>query len=55
MVALSGGQTRVRGALTTTGGVETLPLLGQLPGSWGGGLDRWHPLVGAAAIPVSDC
>ena len=38
----AGGQTRVRGVLATSGG-ETLLLLGLLPGSWSGGLDRWFP------------
>ena len=43
------GVTQVRsgeregGALATADGDETLPLLGLLPGSWGGGLDQWRP------------
>ena len=38
----SGGQAGERGALATADGDEALPL-GLLPGSWGGGLDRWRP------------
>ncbi len=39
----AGGQTRVRGALATAVGGETLFLLKLLPGGWGGGLDLWRP------------
>ena len=36
-----------RQALGTTAGVgEAMLLLGLLPGTWGGGLDRWRPFVG---------
>ena len=45
---------QVRKALTTAGGGEGLALLGLLPVSWDGGLDRWPPLVGAAIL-VSAC
>ena len=45
----AGGQTRLRGALATAGGCETMPLLELLNGSWGGGsgpvVSAWRALV----------